>query len=452
MREKMNRQMSFVDIIPKNKLAKELKGISKILDEDSEMVGLVYKDLIGRKRTDTGRTGMTAEQVLRCAVLKQYRNLTYEELAFHLEDSDAFRSFARLSMGQHPSKSVLQENIKSLRSSTWEALHQFQVRYAFSNKLEKGLKVRMDSSAIDSPIHYPLDSRLLDDGIRLITRWLIEGKGLNPTPVYRFSGHRRVAKKRVLKILNAKNNKIREAAYKDLLHYADLVRGYALAAIPELASFEGQSLPDVFYAHGLAEKLEGAVGILDRVIDQTERRVLRGEQVPASEKVVSFFECHTDIIVKGKREVQFGHKVFLTGGSSGMILDCVIERGNPADSERFSSLLKRHETQYGSFPRQVAADGGFASADNLAWAKTHGVKDMAFAKRKGLSILDMVTSHWVYKMLRNFRAGIEGNISTLKRAFGLSRCTWKGWGGFRQYVLSAVFSYNLLVMARLQEA
>ena len=179
---------------------------------------------------------------------------------------------------------------------------------------------------------------------------------------------------------------------------------------------------------------------------------MRGEKVPAADKVVFFFECHTDIIVKGRREVQYGHKVFLTGGASGIIVDCAIERGNRADSEIFRSMIERHEALYGRVPRQVAADGGFASRDNLEWGKERGIKDIAFAKRKGLSVLEMVKSHWIYKKLRNFRAGIEGNISTLKRAFGLSRCHWSGWAGFRQYVLSSVVSYNLLVMARLQMA
>jgi IS5 family transposase len=99
-------------------------------------------------------------------------------------------------------------------------------------------------------------------------------------------------------------------------------------------------------------------------------------------------------------------------------------------------------------PRQVSADGGFASKDNLAFAKANQVKDAAFAKRRGLSVLAMVKSQWVYKQLRNFRAGIEAGISVLKRAFGLDRCTWSGWDGFKQYVWSSVVSYNLLAMAR----
>lgn len=103
-------------------------------------------------------------------------------------------------------------------------------------------------------------------------------------------------------------------------------------------------------------------------------------------------------------------------------------------------------------PRQVTADGGFASKANLAFAKDHMVRDAVFAKKRTLSILDMAKSNWVYKKLRNFRAGIEAGISTLKRAFGLDRCTWSGWEGFKRYVWSSIVSYNLLVLARIKLA
>jgi IS5 family transposase len=223
-------------------------------------------------------------------------------------------------------------------------------------------------------------------------------------------------------------------------------------AIPVLQGYVGVDREEYFKAQGLAKKLEEAVGILTRVIRQTERRVLRGEAVPSGEKVVSFFEEHTDIIVKGSRETQYGHKVFLTGGRTGMILDCVIERGNPNDAVLFPLLLDRQEEFYDRVPRQVSADGGFASQENLREAKSRGIQDVAFAKRKGLSVLEMVKSSWVYKQLKNFRAGIEANISRLKRSFGFSRCDWTGWLGFQQYVWSSLVSYNLLVLARLKMA
>jgi IS5 family transposase len=452
MRQKRVTQFSIFHVMPNNPIAKELEAMSKILDAQPTMVELVHKDIVGIKRTDTGRPGITAEQTLRSAVLKQYRSLTYEELAFHLEDSQSFRAFARLNINQFPSKSVLQENIKAISVSTWEAIQRLLLDYAVDEELEKGRKIRIDSTAVDSNIHHPTDSTLLGDGIRVITRLLIAGKDLEPMPEYSFSDHRRVAKKRVVTILNAKKQKVREKAYKDLLDVSARVLGYAFDALSALKAFESDDVREWVRARVLIEKLDVTVLNLKRVMDQTERRVIRGEKVPAPEKVTSFFECHTDIIVKGSRDTQFGHKVFLTGGDSGVIIDCVVARGNPADTEMFQPMIQRQKVLYGRMPRQTAADGGFASADNLKSAKKEKIKDVMFAKRKGLSVLEMVKSNWVYKKLRNFRAGIEANISRLKRSFGFDRCNWTGWTGFRQYIWSAIVAYNLSVLARLKMA
>jgi IS5 family transposase len=452
MRRKFNPQMSLFSPMARSSIVKELEQISRILDATPTVMDLVFQDLVKTRRADTGREGLTAEQVLRCAILKQYRELTYEELAFHLEDSDAFRSFSRLKMGQYPSKSILQENIKAIREETWEAIHRDILSYAIRENVEKGRTVRVDSTAVETDIHHPADSTLLADGVRIITRWLTEGKELTPQPEYQFSDHQRVVKKRVMTILNARKDNVREKAYRDLLYYAGLVKGYAVTAIPELSSYKGHDLEDTFRGHELARRLIRAVGILGKVIDQTGRRVFKGEKVPASEKIVSFFEDHTDIIVKGRRDTEYGHKVFLSGGASTMILGCLILRGNPADRDQYRPLLSQHKEWFGRMPRQVTADGGFASKDNLAFAKEHHVKDAVFAKKRNLSIPDMAKSNWVYKKLRNFRAGIESGISTLKRAFGLDRCTWSGWEGFKRYVWSSIVSYNLLVLARIRLA
>ncbi|OQX14143.1 MAG: hypothetical protein BWK76_15140 [Desulfobulbaceae bacterium A2] len=448
MRRKFNPQLNLFTNMARNQIAQELQQISQVLDATPQVLELAYQDLVRSSCPTTGREGMTAEQVLRCAILKQYRQLTYEELAFHLEDSSSFRGFSRLEMGQYPCKSILQQNIKALREETWEALHREIIEYARQEKIESGRKVRIDATAVETDIHHPTDSTLLADGIRIITRCLVEGKGLTPVPRYQFSDHRRVAKKRVLTILNTREEQVRRSAYQDLLLYAGKVRDYAVAAITELSAHQALVMEELFVGRVLAEKLARAVGILDKVIDQTDRRVLKGEQVPVSEKAVSFFEDHTDIIVKKRRETEFGHKIFLTGGSSTLILDCLIVRGNPADTEQYAPMLQRQQALYGRMPRQVSVDGGFASKDNLAFAKAHEIQDAVFAKKRGLSVLDMAKSAWVYKKLRNFRAGIEAGISTLKRAFGLDRCTWKGWAGFGRYVWSSIVSYNLLVLAR----
>lgn len=184
------------------------------------------------------------------------------------------------------------------------------------------------------------------------------------------------------------------------------------------------------------------------MIDQTRRRVLEGETVPSGEKLVSIFEEHTDIIIKDRRDTLFGHKICLTTGRSTLVSDCKILEGNPADSTLAVTMIDRQIDIMGRAPKQVAYDGGFTSKDNLKAIKDKGVADVAFSKRRGLQISDMTRSTWVYNKLRDFRAGIEGTISFLKRVFGLDRCTWRSMPSFQSYVWSSIITHNLLVIAR----
>jgi len=431
-------------------IAQELGAISLILDANPQVLDYVYADLTKDSRVDTGAEGMTAEQVLRAALLKQYRQLTYRELAFHLEDSKAFRAFTRLELGYYPGFSTLQDNIKQISAASWNEINKIIIRMTATTGVETGRKIRIDATTVLSAILKPSDSSLLRDGVRIITRWLQQGQRFSLPAKYDYADHRRVMKKRFTEILNSKKDKTRVAAYKDQIQYATRVCGYADAALPIIEKAFCKTPEEQAVLDKLVAKINNAHALLLRVINQTERRVIKEESVPAGEKVTSFFEPHTDIIVKKNRETNFGHKVVFTSGPTNLILDCLIERGNPADTDQLMPMLERQKELFGRMPRQIATDGGYASKDNLAKAKEAGIKDVAFSKKRGLAILDMVKSTWVYKQLKNFRAGIEANISHLKRSFGLRRCNWSGWDGFQQYVWSSVVSYNLLALARQQ--
>jgi IS5 family transposase len=189
--------------------------------------------------------------------------------------------------------------------------------------------------------------------------------------------------------------------------------------------------------------------LLKIVVYQTERRVFNEETVPATEKIVSLFEPHTDIIVKGNRGIDYGHKVNLATDKSGLITAVMIEEGNPKDSERFIPLLEKHESLYGHLPTTTIADGGYASQDNVAEGKAMGIKRVAFHKKNGITLKVMGIQQKTLKKLKDFRAGIEGNISELKRAFGASKALWKGEAGFMAFVWSSVISYNLTRLVRL---
>jgi len=190
--------------------------------------------------------------------------------------------------------------------------------------------------------------------------------------------HRCAAKKRARAIEYARDRLKRVSLYRELIKLTRATLAYADQAATQLWQASDPIAATLWQA-----EFRHYHPLIERIVAQTERRVLHGEAIAANEKIVSLFEPHADIIVKGGREVQYGHKLNLTTGRSGLILDLVIEPGNPADSERFLPMLKRHIAFYGEAPRQTAADGGFASRDNLSQAKALGVHDAAFHKKAG---------------------------------------------------------------------
>jgi IS5 family transposase len=337
-----------------------------------------------------------------------------------------------------PSRSTLQENIKRLRAETLEAINRALICYAQAEGVEDGRTVRGDTTAVSSNIHHPTDSWLLWDTVRVGVRLLERAAEYG----VEFTNHQLRGKRRWREIGNARNQEARVSLYRDLVRVTEEVLGDAENAVVELAQWEDEE------AVVLSVQLREVVELGRRVVDQARRRVLEGASVPSPEKVVSIFEPHTDIIVKGGREVEYGHKVCLTSGASSMVLDCVVLEGNPADSTLTQEMIERHGEIVGEFPVEAVFDGAFASQANVRGIKKLGVEDIAFSKRCGLRLSDMVRSSWVYKRLRNFRAGIEGIVSFLKRCFGLGRCMWRGFASFKAYVWGAILSANLLIMAR----
>ncbi len=455
MRQERTVQASLFDLFAGHEIGRELKAMSAWLDDHRELLGLVAADLRRHGVKETGRQGLPAEAVLRCALLKQHRQLSYQELAFHLEDSASFRAFARLPWSWSPQKSVLHKTISAIRAETWERVNRALLTRARELKLERGRVVRLDSTVTAALVHEPSDSSLLWDAVRVMVRLLREAAALAGGAGLSWRDHRRAAKKRARAIQFTRGRPRRVQLYRELIQTTRVTLAYLHQAAAQLVPMTGLAANvAVNWAVELWQaKLRHYQPLIERIIVQTERRVLAGEPVAAGDKLVSLFEPHADIIIKGSRDVHYGHKLNLTSGQSGLILDLVIEAGNPADSERLLPMLERHIAHHGEAPRQLAADGGFASRDNpVSQAKARGVRDLAFHKKRGLRIEDMVRSRWLYRKLRNFRAGIEADISCLKRAYGLARCTWRGLGHFKAYVWSSVVAYNLALFARLKPA
>ena len=450
MRKKNQKQLPLMIRTIDHPHAVELEGISRILDDNPIINEWVLQDLTRDvERTDTGAEGMSAEQVIRAAIVKQMEGYSYDDLAFHLLDSVCYRSFCRIGIAEKGfQRSALCNNIKAISSETLEAINRILVAYGQDKEIEKGKQVRIDCTVVSSNIHDPTDSNLLWDCVRVLTRMLRKINERFDDLQIPFSDHTKRAKRRMLGVMNAKNKKVRKKQYEDLLTVTHKTVNYAQNAVSLLSAHPFKHLCLIDSALGIAEDFEEVVRLTHKVIDQTTRRVIHGESVPSCEKIVSIFEPHTDIIVKDRRDTFYGHKVCLSGGASNLITDCLILDGNPADTDLTDQMLARHKDIYGQFPLKVALDGGFASKENLESAKGNGIKDVCFAKKRGLKEEEMCRSPWVYKRLRRFRAGIESGISWLKRCFGLGRCTWKSLRSFKSYVWASIVSANLLTLAR----
>lgn len=437
MRAKHTAQQSIFLFQPDHEISDVLTAISAWFDSRPDLLEPIARDLDTGKSKDLGRPGMSCEQVLRCALLLVYRQLSYDELAFCLRDSLSFQHFARVDPLRVPARSTLQGNIARITATTWEMLHRCLTAFLIENGFESPDRIRMDSTVTQTHILSPTDSRLLYDAMVLSHRHL---KLVKQHCSIRYVNHTRRGRRHYLAAHSAKHPAQREK------HYEMLIRD--VGEMRDTLAATRQGLENKGFERWCREADELITNI-NRVLDQSTRRVFHDETVPAEEKIVSLHEPHTDIIKKGGRDTFYGHKINLVTGAAGIVLDVSIEKGNPADNIRFIPLLDRHIKLFGEPPKEVAADGGYANEENLAAANERGIDIVAFHKKKHLTIDNMTGGDpWLYRELRNFRAGIEASISYLKRCFGLSRIRRHGRARFDAYIWLAVLTHNLVRWAR----
>lgn len=435
-------QVSIFENYSDHQFGVQLKSLSDRLDEYPKILTLVEQDLIDDSCKPVGRHGLTVENIFRSLLLKQHLNVSYEQLAFHLSDSMSYRSFVRLPAHLAPKKSCLQATIRRIKPETFEQVHQLLSVDLFEKKVISLEKLRVDSTVVHSNIASPSDSQLLNDGVRVLSRYLSKSRDFIGVKI-RFTDQRKASKSLAFRIFNAKNAE-KEVLYPELLQLVSVVLKQTERGLKQSRENENSSVSTQKWI----KELEHYRDLTLKIVDQTERRVIAKENVPSTDKIVSLFEPHTDIIVKGFRDVQYGHKINLSTEKQGFITHLSIEDGNPADTQLFMPTLYEHQKVFNCFPESIVCDGGYASQDNVARGRLLGVKRVVFNKRVGLSFHEMGVKEKTFKSLSNFRAGIEGNISELKRVFGASKAKWKGHNGFKAFVWASVISYNLIRLVR----
>lgn len=444
MRQCFTAQRSIFENYAEHEIGYRLNTLSDILDGQPEIIKMIEDDLKnGTSTKRTGRCGMSVESVFRCLLLKQELQVSYKQLEFLLRDSATYNTFARLDRSL-PKKSCLQDNIRRVKPSTLEEINLILINDWIDSGDISCKQLRIDTTVIQANIAPPSDSQLLNDSIRVLSRLFSKSRDQTGIKV-RFTDKRQDAKSLAFQIFNAKNA-VKERLYPELIKMAHLVNRQSDSAILKVETDAKNSENTQKWL----ETVRHYKALLCKVIDQTQRRVFDGESVPATEKIVSIFEEHTNIIIKGERDIHFGHKVNMSTISGGFVTHLTIEDGNPNDSSLYLPVLAYHQNHFGCVPNDVVADGCYASQENSFEARRIGVKRTVFSKPVGLSLHQMGVKKKTFKCLKNFRAGIEGNISELKRRFGLSKSTWKKLEGFKAFVWSSVLMYNLTHMARVQ--
>jgi IS5 family transposase len=396
----------------------------------------------------SGRPGLSAEQIFRAYILKGRRNCSYRNLSELTMDSLSAREFLKIppfDLGFD--FKTLQGNIILISAGTIDFVNKVLKQYGLEHGIECGEIVRTDATTIETNIHYPTDWSLMNDSIRVLSRIMTRLLEEYKIPID-FTNHYRASKKKLFEIHNTKNSKKKQKLIRELIRICSKTIGYAKNALPLIKQYIiVLDLTDSATFKNLAAEFERVVPLADQVVDVAHRRNVLGENVPASEKIVSIFEPHTDILVKGTQKIVFGHKATITSGKSGMIIDVIIHDGNPADSTIVPEVLDRHKQFYNSSPNSIVFDGCYYSDNNRKLLENAGVSQICFSKEpEGKS----TCSKPVKKILRFFRAGIEATISMLKRLFGWTRVLDKGKEQFHKAVKTGVLVHNLFILSRIQ--
>ena len=453
-------QLSFADLELRRQgvhLDPLLQGILTFLDHQAALVEQVRQDLVrGLKNPHTGRNGITPAQTLRSLILMRIKNWDYRELRERINDGYTLRTFADFDSQLVPKHDAFHRAFNRLTPATMQAINQAVVQAAVQLGLEDGKQLRVDTTVVETNIHFPTDATLLWDTVRTVTRLVQDLHETLPGGVPGFTHRTRSARRRMqqLERMTAQERHTQQVPkYRELLRITEPVLRNAREVVAQTARVQGMEVVAGVRVEQLRQQITEYCRLGDRVIDQTRRRVIDGEQVPAEEKVCSIFEYHTQIIKRGKarKPVEFGHQVFLAESAQGLITDYQVLDGNPADTSQVRASLERHLQIFHCAPDGYAGDRGFYSAEILEECQKAGVSQVSIPQRGGQKTAERqaLENSPAFKKGQRFRVGIEGRISVLFRGRGMKRCRAQGLERFEVLVGAAVLANNLLRIAEM---
>jgi IS5 family transposase len=423
--------------------------------EDDQLFQLLKRDLSKHhpKTLETGRNSTPVEVIGRMLAVKRLYGLSYEQTERQVSDSLVLRWFCRVYFHPVLDHSNLNRWALLIQPDTLHAFNDRVTAIATEVKVTRGRKLRTDGTVVESNIHYPTDSSLLADGVRVLSRTIKRAKKIlaerADMTAETFRDRTRSARNQARRIADEARKRGAEATtnLKELYrHLVSATKTNVKQAQQVLGALKEQTSQQ---AKRLADTLEQFIPRVEQVIEQTVRRVFEEQIVPAQEKIVSLFEPHTDIICRKKanKPTEFGHKVWLDEVDGGIVTSYRVLDGNPPDRNQWQPSLEHHVQQFGRPPDQASGDRGVYSPENEAYATEIGVRRVILPKpgRKSAARRQHEQQRW-FKRGRRFHVGVEGRISVLKRKHDLDRCLDHGDDGFERWVGWGIITGNLAVM------
>jgi len=430
----------------------------RLLEDESLIDGVFAAQGERHEHSATkGRSQTPAEMVLRLLLLKHVRNWSFDTLEREVRANLVYRDFTRIGMGKVPDAKTLARIAQALGGTVIAELHRRLVEIAQEQGVIQGRKLRVDTTVVETNIHYPTDSSLLGDGARVLTRTMKKIETRAGRMKRKVRNRMRSISKRVVAIATASRHKgpegeaKRKKQYRELLRYSRQILNDATRVIAEVEEMSTRKKKRLV---GLVEHLTEMAGRVRQVVKQTKARVFDGiTQLPG--KIVSLFEPHSEIIRKGKasKPTEFGKLVQVQEAENQIITHYDVFDQRPSDRELLLGAVETHERVLGRLPRLATADAGYYSQAQEQAVEQKGVKWVAVPNRNTKSAERKKKEHsrW-FKKAQRWRTGCEGRISVLKRRHGLSRCRYRGTEGMKRWVGLGVMADTLISMGNVLAA
>jgi IS5 family transposase len=432
-----------------------MRQADKVL-EDGELINAVFEGLLKRhaKSRTRGRLGVPAEIVLRMLLLKHIRNWSFAVVEREVRANLVYREFTRVGAAKVPDAKTLGRQTRALGPEVVKQIHERMVALAVENKVVQGRRMRVDTTVVETNIHYPTDSSLLCDGTRVLTRLMKSVTSIAGEVGTKMRDRMRSIQRNVMRIGRAarikgeRGKKALAAIYRKVLATTGRVTAQARRFSGEIEGGVKRSSDFLKQAalHRLKREIDTMVERTSQVARQAKARIFGGD-THVEGKILSVFEPSTEVIRKGKasKPTEFGKMVKVQEAENQIVIDYEVYDHKPSDTELLVPAIERHEKLTGRTPHLVAADNGFFSAKNEAAAHEKGVKRVSIPNRSTKSEARRATQkkRW-FKNGQKWRTGCEGRISLLKRRHGLRRSLYKNEAGMKRWVGLGVIADNLI--------